>query len=75
MAAILFKYPINRVDFRFPQPNFPPIIKIADVAREICCVAKPKVQQEKSLFEIRRGVGAWKGSSDKLSGDLLSIFE
>lgn len=32
------------------------IIKIADVARGICCVAKPKVQQEKSLFQLGRGV-------------------
>lgn len=32
------------------------IIKIADVARGICCVAKPKVQQEKSLFQrVERG--------------------
>lgn len=31
------------------------IIKIADVARGICCVAKPKVQQEKSLFQRVEG--------------------
>lgn len=36
------------------------IIKIADVARGICCVAKPKVQQEKSLFQ--QGGGCKRGT-------------